>query len=313
MNHNNKKSNSIVILIVLVTLILSFIISKPDKHHFSKSKEKIRTEIDKSNPNSDDSSFLKLAQPGVLLEGLNIGGLNIHQINRLLHKLSQEKSIEPQNAFIFHNKTFDSKFGRSVNIKRTLKNILAAKVRDDISCSYTTIAPTITKKVLNQKDSLYLKRINVKGKLVGHYTTYLANNSVNRRNNIQIALKDINYYQLKKGEEFSFNKIIGLPSLEKGYKKAPIIDSGKFIPKVGGGICQVSTTLYNAILEAKLKVTERHRHSKALSYIQDGRDATIVPQKKDLKFINVTDNPIIILTDIIDRYVAVYIIEEIKD
>ncbi|OCL26439.1 hypothetical protein U472_10585 [Orenia metallireducens] len=312
MNHN-KKPDSIVIVIVLTTLILSFIISKPDKDNFSKPKEKIRKEIDR---HSDNSSFIKMVRPRVLLEGLSVGGLNVMQINHLLHKWSREKRIEPQNAFIFENEIFNSKVGRSIDIKKTLQDVLSAKAEDNISCSYTTIAPTINKEVLDNRSIFYLKtrnKSNIKGRILGHYTTYLVNNAPNRRNNIKIALEGVNYYQLKRGEEFSFNKVIGLPTKEKGYKAAPIIDSGKFIPKIGGGICQVSTTLYNAILEANLKITERHRHSKDLSYVKEGRDATVVPKEKDFKFVNDTDNSIIILTDIIDRYVAVYIIEEIRN
>jgi vancomycin resistance protein YoaR len=307
MNRNDKKQTSIVILVVLVTLILSFIISIPDKNNLSKSKKELET---------DEPFFLKVVRPEVSLEGLNIGGLNVNQINRLLRKLSQKKSIEPQNAFIFRDKIFDSKLGRSIDIKKTMKNILSAKTEDKIRCSYTTIVPTINKEMFKSKGIFYFTKIDKsksKSRILGHYTTYLANNSLNRRNNIKIALEDINYYELKPKEEFSFNQIIGLPSQEKGYKKAPIIDSGKFIPKVGGGICQVSTTLYNATLEAKLKITERHRHSKALSYIKAGQDATVVPQEKDFKFVNNTKNPLIILTDIIDRYVAIYILEEIRD
>ena len=94
--------------------------------------------------------------------------------------------------------------------------------------------------------------------------------------------------------EFSFNYTIGERTERRGYKKAKIIVGGEFVDGVGGGVCQVSTTLYNAVLLAGLKVVECHPHSLPVSYVEPSFDAMVNSGWADLKFINDTHNPVII-------------------
>ncbi len=127
------------------------------------------------------------------------------------------------------------------------------------------------------------------------YTTYSSSNE-ERKHNIYLASTSLNNTLVDVGGEFSFNKTVGERTLKRGYKKAKIIFNGNFIEGVGGGVCQVSTTLYNALLLSGLKITEYHPHSLAVSYVAPSFDAMVNSGTSDLRFVNNTDNPIIIKT-----------------
>ena len=98
------------------------------------------------------------------------------------------------------------------------------------------------------------------------------------------------------GEEFSYEKVVGPVTYENGYKDAPVIVNGKSSLGVGGGVCQVSSTMYNTQLKAGILPTERRNHSKPVSYVPRGLDATLASGSIDYKFKNTYDYPIIINT-----------------
>ncbi len=125
------------------------------------------------------------------------------------------------------------------------------------------------------------------------YTTY-SSSSDERKNNIWLAAKSIDNVMIDVGGEFSFNRTVGQRTEKRGYKSAKIIVNGEFAEGVGGGVCQVSTTLYNAFLVAGLRVTEYHPHSLAVSYIALSFDAMVNSGSADLRCVNGTRNPIII-------------------
>ena len=125
------------------------------------------------------------------------------------------------------------------------------------------------------------------------YTTY-SNSTLELKHNIALAVKSINNTFVDVNGEFSFNKTVGERSERRGYKTAKIIVGGKFVDGVGGGVCQVSTTLYNAVLLSGLKVVEYHPHSLPVSYVAPSFDAMVNSSWADLKFLNNTKNPLII-------------------
>ena len=127
------------------------------------------------------------------------------------------------------------------------------------------------------------------------YTSYTSS-SEDRKNNISVASKSLNNVFVDCNCEFSFNLTVGPRTERRGYKTAKIIFNGKFIDGVGGGVCQVSTTLYNAVLLAGLNITEFHPHSLPVSYVAPSFDAMVNSGSADLKFVNNTHNPIIIKT-----------------
>ena len=125
------------------------------------------------------------------------------------------------------------------------------------------------------------------------YTTYSAS-SEERKSNIALAVKALDNTLLSSGDEFSFNRTVGARTAERGYKTAKIIVNGEFVDGVGGGVCQVSTTLYNAVLLAGLDIIEYHPHSLPVSYVAPSFDAMVNSGWADLRFINRTHNPVII-------------------
>jgi vancomycin resistance protein YoaR len=125
------------------------------------------------------------------------------------------------------------------------------------------------------------------------FTSY-ASSSAERKHNIALASKSLNNTFVDVNGEFSFNYTVGERTMKRGYKQAKIIVGGEFVDGVGGGVCQVSTTLYNAVLLAGLKVIEYHPHSLPVSYVAPSFDAMVNSSWADLKFINTTHNPIII-------------------
>ena len=118
----------------------------------------------------------------------------------------------------------------------------------------------------------------------------------NRNVNLEIAAKKIDGVIVKPGEHFSFNKVVGSRTKANGFKDAGVIQSGRVIPGIGGGICQVSTTLYRAALLSGLKITERHNHSiyDGIEYADRGLDAAVAWGYKDFKFVNSLKTPILI-------------------
>ncbi len=125
------------------------------------------------------------------------------------------------------------------------------------------------------------------------YTSF-PTSSAERKSNIALAARSLNNTLVPSGEEFSFNLTVGPRTEKRGYKTAKIIAGGKFIDGVGGGVCQVSTTLYNALLLSGLKITEYHPHSLPVGYVAPSFDAMVNSGSADLRFLNNTDNPIII-------------------
>ena len=123
-------------------------------------------------------------------------------------------------------------------------------------------------------------------RIIGSYTTKTTSNSV-RNKNIALAAEAINGTILKPGEEFSFNNVVGQRTEAKGYGAAAAYNEGEVVQEVGGGICQVSTTLYNAVLRAGLKTTKRQSHTFEPSYVTPGRDATVSWGGPDYRFANV--------------------------
>lgn len=147
---------------------------------------------------------------------------------------------------------------------------------------------------------------------ISSFTSTLYDNSQNRMFNIRKAVDILNGTVLHSGEEFSFNNTIGPMGEENGYKKANGFDSnGKIIQIAGAGMCQISSTVYNAALLANLEITERHPHSRRVYYVPQDRDATVYYPDLDLKFINNTQNDIKIYAST-DNYTVNIVFKKIE-
>lgn len=149
-----------------------------------------------------------------------------------------------------------------------------------------------------------LKAQGVERKLV-EFATSFPTNDPGRIHNIRATAQTIQDQLLKPGEVFDYSQAIRQTEAKFGYRDAPVIVNGKIVPGIGGGICQVSTTLYNAVLRAGLEVVERRNHSLPVSYIPLGQDATFANGYINFKFRNSTGSYLLIHTETDDRHIVV--------
>ncbi len=144
---------------------------------------------------------------------------------------------------------------------------------------------------------------------LSEFSTKLLSRTDSRLNNIRITCNTINGTTIHAGESFSFNSIVGKSTTSKGYQEADVIINGEKKQGLGGGNCQVSSTIYNAVLQTSgLVVTERHPHGKPVAYVEKDHDAAISYGSMDLKFRNDTGYDIKLYVSSDDSYVSVRIV-----
>ena len=164
-------------------------------------------------------------------------------------------------------------------------------------------SPSITVDLLPVKAAVTEAVLRERYTLLSSFTTSFKGSTLgrkNRVNNMALAVSRINGIVVESGEEFSMNRTILDRTKENGYYLAPAIRNGTYEKEYGGGVCQVSSTLFNAVMMADLTVTERHHHSWPMTYVPIGRDATIATGYKDFKFVNSTKGDLVIFA-LLDR------------
>lgn len=139
--------------------------------------------------------------------------------------------------------------------------------------------------------NVFVKDLNVFPDNLSTFSTNYVNNA-NRTTNLILAANKISGTVVMPGENFSFNQVVGERTIAAGYKNAAIFVNGEVEDGLAGGICQVSSTLYDAVIGANLEITERHNHSKLTSYLPGGKDATVVWGRYDFQFKNSREYPI---------------------
>ncbi|MGL4911064.1 MAG: VanW family protein [Romboutsia sp.] len=214
---------------------------------------------------------------------------NYKKLNEFMDQLDEAIRIEPVNASIIKEENLEYKkeiYGSKLD-RGKFKHIIVDKINN---MSYGEVK--IPKLEIKPK-YLYEDLIKINA-VLGSYETYFNPNIYNRVNNIKVGAEAINNIILSPEEEFSFNSYINSENRKGEFKKAPVIINGKLKDGLGGGICQVSTTLYNAALYAGLEITNVRNHSIPSSYISKGRDATISTGDIDLRFKNNFEVPIFI-------------------
>ncbi len=223
----------------------------------------------------------------VTLEGQDVGGFSEEDARKAIEEQAEKRDKPPVNAAVKPG-TFElvrAVKGTRVDVEATLEKLLQAEKGTDVKLQVDFVDPAVTDKMV--MDSM------VK---IGTYTTTLYDDQESRVNNIRLASEKISKCVIPPKSEFSFNGIVGRRTGAKGYEEAPIIISTEDGPKggygVGGGICQLSTTIYNSALSCGLDITERHLHSKKVPYVDRGDDATVAYGKADLKFRNNRKYPI---------------------
>lgn len=131
---------------------------------------------------------------------------------------------------------------------------------------------------------------------IASFTTYFNANEKGRNKNIELSAKSLNNVIVGNGDYFSFNTMVGRRSEERGYQPAKEIIKGKLVMGIGGGICQTSSTLFNAIDKLPVTIVERHHHSLDVGYVPQGRDATVSYGSLDFRFRNTSGVPFLIKT-----------------
>lgn len=169
-------------------------------------------------------------------------------------------------------------------LKKELQNVTA--FQRVIEVPITETAPNVTAETA----------ANVNQALLASYTTKFDPSVKGRTTNIALSAQVIDQIVLGPGDRFYYNLIIGDTTVEKGYQEALEIVNKEFVIGIGGGICQTSSTLFNAIDKAGLGILERNTHSKQVGYVPIGRDATVSYGGKDFKFLNNKDFPVMIKT-----------------
>lgn len=205
---------------------------------------------------------------------------------------------DSKNMFVYTDEQIGYEVEKQKLYERILKN-LKEKSNIKIEVEPKKIFPNVTKKELQNKTQL-----------TSCFETDYSHSSENRKNNIRLAIKCFNGLVLKPNTNYSFNKITGKRTAEKGYKEANIILNNEYVEGFGGGVCQVSTTLYNALLLADLKIVESHPHSLESSYVTSGFDAMVNYGSSDLQFFNDKNYPLYIKTYFNDKKIGVKIYGE---
>lgn len=232
----------------------------------------------------------------VVVSWMGIDGWKKDKISNWVSLLAPAINTPPQNAlfrFIPPNKVEEflpEKDGIKINeielIETLVKNL---DTLENIPISYQKIASPITTESVN---NLGIKE------LLGHGESYYSDSIANREFNVAKAASTINGLLIPPGETFSFNNYVGDISAETGYKQAYVIKDGKTVLGDGGGVCQVSSTLFRAALAAGLPIDERLAHAYRVHYYEEksqvGLDATVFAPDVDFKFKNDTKNYILI-------------------
>lgn len=147
-------------------------------------------------------------------------------------------------------------------------------------------------------------------KEISTFSTKILDEDNHRDNNMEISLSKINGTVVKNNDTFSFNDIVGSPTPSEGYEKAGVFVEDELKKDYGGGNCQVSSTLYNAVLKVKgLEVTERHEHTMDVYYVEQGKDAAVAYGELDFKFKNSTGHDIKIYAEMTKDKVTVKIVQ----
>ena len=228
---------------------------------------------------------------------------NYDKLHALLITIAKSVDRAPKNASIVYNNNviniIPEEWGQQVDLPTSLADI-TSKLNRGIPFSSEL---TVTK----QPPSIVSQDFTDIDNLIAVYTTEFNPNNTNRFQNVAIASESINKILIRPGTTFSFNKSVGLRLPEYGYKEAPVLVDGKLLLDWGGGVCQVSTTLYNAVLLADMEIIERTSHFIPPSYVPLGQDAAVADNLLDFRFKNISPYNIYIISETINNQITVSI------
>lgn len=237
----------------------------------------------------DENAFLEIIK--YKLKNIDSNGdqtLEIPVVNKEpeaidIEKIHDEICKEPQDAYFTKNPfaVYPEVKGISFDLEKAKEMLKEDK--DEYVIKLTITNPKVT-----------LDKIGPEAfpdKLATFSTRYDVSDK-DRTTNLELACNKINGTVVLSGDTFSYNKVVGARTAGAGYKNAKIYEAGKVVDGIGGGICQISSTLYNAVLNANLEIVERKNHQFVTSYVEPGMDATVVYGLTDFKFKNTRQYPV---------------------
>jgi vancomycin resistance protein YoaR len=261
----------------------------------STNAQKILDEAFNYNKNKDDSLPDRFNKSAELSVGRDFDSEILIDESKLRNTVEQfvsaynKPALDAQAVFVKESKTFTytkGENGNDIDVGETVRIIeerIKAGDYSELTISGREVGPQITEDYLKKNTSL-----------IGFCETRSTDDE-NRNTNISLMCKALDGYKLDPGQVLSINDLVGERTPEKGFKKAPaIMDGKKLTNEYGGGICQVSGTLYNAALLANMEIVERVHHTWPSSYLPVGLDSTLNWDDKDLKIKNTTECPIYI-------------------
>lgn len=205
-----------------------------------------------------------------------------------IDKIHNEIYKEPVNAYYTTNPyvVYPHENGVDFNISVDEAKAMLNEVKDEYEIPLKYTAPSVTTNMIGTEAF---------PDLLAKFSTNYNARDTDRTINLRLAAEKINGTVLMPGETFSYNTVVGERTIAAGYKEAAMYQNGEVVDGLGGGICQISTTLYNAVLYSNLEIVERRNHQFVPSYASAGRDATVVYGSIDFRFKNTRNYPVKIL------------------
>lgn len=220
-----------------------------------------------------------------------------NKFSKILKEPKDATYIMNGNEIIINNEVYGERIGIEELIKMTKQGIKDGSA--SVNIPIERIKPNKTKKDI---EAMGLNTV------IATFVTYFDRDNVGRNTNIKLSADAINGTMLAPNEIFDFNKVVGQRTKERGYQEANVIENGQFVKGIGGGICQTSTTLYNAVLLANLEVIERHQHGLPVGYIEPSRDASVSWGYLNFKFRNNMSTYVYITTEVGKDYIRFNIV-----
>lgn len=211
------------------------------------------------------------------------------KLSEAVNKIQDEINVEMVNAKVWISDFGSMSYSPSItgkeldlaSTKETIYDMIESKEFKNIDLKVNTKEPNLSTKQAKSVNSL-----------LAEFTTKFSTSDPNRVENITTASKKISNTLLMPGEEFSYNNLTGRRTKSNGYKDAPVIVNGILEEGVGGGVCQVSTTIFNTAMYSGMNITSRNNHSLKSSYVPVGQDAMVSDSWSDFRFKNPYDHPI---------------------
>ncbi|MFC4768575.1 VanW family protein [Effusibacillus consociatus] len=248
------------------------------------------------------STLSALAQPTVTVGEIAVNPKDPKSVERTLDQLAAryEKPAIPVHKDYDTNTIIWETPGKALDREKTRERILNSTPGSKVEPVLRTVPAAVGARHLVTEVPAGYEKIGEFSTKLPYEKGYLAN--------IQLASNFLTDSVVMPGETLSFNKVTGFPTAERGYQPGPGIENGKVVQMYGGGICQVSTTLFNAVTAAGLEVVERHPHSLPVSYVPSGKDAMVyIEEGYDFIFKNNRSTPVIVKSKLHDGVVTVTI------